>query len=60
MPKKKNTNYGTGIPQQQIEALARCLLPEIEKFFDSEEGRHEFEEWKKEQSSVGKAKEKES
>jgi hypothetical protein len=28
-------------------ALARCLLPEIEKFFESEEGQCEFEEWKK-------------
>ena len=34
-----------------MEALARCLLPQIEKFFESEEGKREFEEWKKEQSS---------
>ena len=29
-----------------IEALARCLLPEIQKFFESEEGKQEFEEWR--------------
>ena len=34
------------IPKYQLEALARCLLPEIQKFFESEEGRREFEEWK--------------
>ncbi len=34
------------IPQHEIEALARCLLPEIQKFFESPEGQSEFEEWK--------------
>jgi hypothetical protein len=38
------------IPQQQIEALAQCLLPEIQKFYESEEGKKEFAEWKKKQS----------
>ena len=37
----------TGIPKYEIKALARCLLPEIQKFFESEEGQREFEEWKK-------------
>lgn len=36
----------TNIPQYEIEALARCLLPEIQKFFESPEGKKEFEEWK--------------
>ena len=34
------------IPQHEINALARCLLPEIQKFFASPEGQKEFEEWK--------------
>ena len=33
-------------PQHEINALARCLLPEIQKFFESPEGKKEFEEWK--------------
>lgn len=33
-------------PDFEIEALARCLLPEIQRFFESEEGQREFEEWK--------------
>lgn len=35
---------GTNIPQHEVEALARCLLPEIPKFFESPEGQKEFEE----------------
>ena len=38
-------DYGTGIPKHEIESLARCLLPEIERFFESEEGKQEFEQW---------------
>jgi len=53
MPRKKFNDYGTGVSQQQIEALARCLLSEINKFFESEEGQCEFEKWEKKQSSVG-------
>ena len=29
-----------------IESFARCLLPSIQKYFDSEEGKREFQEWK--------------
>ena len=37
------------IPQRDIESLARCLLPQIQKFFDSEDGRQEFAEWQAKQ-----------
>ena len=48
MPRKKKPNdYGTGIPYHEVEALARVLLPEIQAFFESEEGQREFAEWKK-------------
>ncbi len=46
---KSKTDNGTNIPKHEIEALARCLLPEIQKFFESEEGKREFEEWRKSQ-----------
>ena len=52
MAKKKD--YGTGIPKHEIEALARCFFPEIQKFFESEEGKREFEEWKQKQSKKTK------
>ena len=51
MPKKKLNDYGTGIPLHEVEALARVLLPEIQKFFESEEGQREFEKWKEQQKS---------
>ena len=44
--RKKLTN-NTDIPQHQIEAIARCILPDILPFYESEEGQREFSEWKK-------------
>ena len=38
------------IPKDEIEALAKCFLPDILDFFESEEGRKEFEQWKRDQS----------
>ena len=46
----------TNIPQHEIEALARCLLPEIQKFFESPEGKKEFEEWKAQRAKKQKRK----
>lgn len=34
------------IPQHEIDALARCLLPDLIAFYESEEGQREFEQWK--------------
>ena len=39
------------IPRHEIEALARCLLPDIIEFFNSLEGQKEFEEWKAKQEN---------
>lgn len=36
------------IPQHEIDALARCLLPDLIAFYTSEEGQIEFEQWTKE------------
>lgn len=53
MTKEKAINdYGTGIPQHEMEALARVLLPEIEKFYAGEEGQRQFAKWKEEQKSL--------
>ena len=49
--KKKPNDYGTGIPLHEVEALARVLLPEIQKFFESEDGQREFAEWKAEREA---------
>ena len=34
------------IPYHEVEALARVLLPEIQAFFESEDGQREYAEWK--------------
>ena len=53
----KPKDYGTGVPRHEVEALARCLLPDIQEFFESKEGKKEFEEWKRQQAML-KAEEK--
>ena len=50
MASRKPSDHGTGSPIHEVEALARVLLPEIQKFFESEEGQKEFQEWKKRQN----------
>ena len=54
--KKKINDYGTGIPYHEVEALARVLLPEIQAFFESEEGQREFTEWKAHQQAEQESK----
>lgn len=34
------------VPDHAIEALARCALPLIQAYFESEEGQREFAAWK--------------
>ncbi|MCL2109717.1 MAG: hypothetical protein FWH20_10280 [Oscillospiraceae bacterium] len=38
------------MPAHQLEALARLLLPEIQKYFESDKGKLEFESWKAQQA----------
>ena len=44
------------IPDEVIESLARCILPSIRAYFESEEGQKEYTEWiekrKKDQAAV--------
>ncbi len=39
-------------PDSAIESLARCLLPAIQAYFDSEDGQREFEEWKRQKEEI--------
>lgn len=41
--------YCPSIPKRELEALARCLLPAIQEYFESEEGQREFAEWEAKQ-----------
>lgn len=40
------------IPKHELETLARCFLPNIQAFFESEEGRKEYEAWTDEQTQL--------
>ena len=53
MPKKQEDDFK--IPTEALERLARVILPEIQKFFESEEGQREFEEWKRQQEQTQQA-----
>ena len=52
MSESKRNDYGTGIPESAMEALARALLPEIRKFYECEENQATFEKWKTEQEKT--------
>ncbi len=56
--------YGEGnpptIPDHIRMEIARCLLPDIIAFCESEQGKREFEEWKKKRLAANEEKEKAS
>lgn len=52
MSRRKKLINNTTIPQHQIEAIARCLLPDILAFYESEGGQWEFAEWKKQREEA--------
>ena len=43
-----------GIPKDKVEAIAEMILPDIIAFFQTDEGKKVFEEWKKEQEKAEK------
>ena len=43
---KPNATKVSTIPDSALEASARCLLPAIRLYFESDEGQREFDEWK--------------
>ena len=53
MPRKKKPINNSYLPDHEIEAIARCILPDILAFFESEEGQKEFAAWKARQAVKG-------
>ena len=53
--KKKPVN-NSDYPDHAIERVARCILPDILAYFESEEGQKEFEAWKALQEAMKKKK----
>ena len=51
MPEKKILNpssSGMDIPDAAFERIARVMLPMIQKYYESDEGKMELETWKQE------------
>ena len=50
------TNSGMDIPDYQFEALARCLLPKIQKYYESEEGKKDLADYRAEKAKQAQEK----
>ena len=44
-------NRGMDIPDFSIERIARCLLPMIQSYYESDEGRRDMAEWEQQQKT---------
>ncbi|MBR3768162.1 MAG: hypothetical protein IKL10_08015 [Clostridia bacterium] len=46
MPRKKKIpRNDLGIPEYEMESLARVLLPILKKYIDSDEGKRDWQKW---------------
>ena len=45
----RRDKYHIELPASIIESFARFLVPEIRKYYDSEQGQQEFAEWQEAQ-----------
>ena len=53
MPRKKKKIKYSYLTEHDLEAIARCLLPDIIALYESEEGQKEFAEWLAQQENKG-------
>ena len=54
-----NNRSELGVPKDKLEVLAETILPDIVAFFETEEGKRAFIEWKKKQRVLEKQKQRE-
>lgn len=45
----RQDQYDIELPQSTIESFAHFLVPEIRRYYDSEQGQQEFAEWQEAQ-----------
>ena len=50
-----NDDNSAEIPEFVYESLARSLLPVIQKYYESDEGKRAFAEWKEKKEAAAKA-----
>jgi len=53
--KIQKNNSGMNIPDYQFEALARCLLPKIQKYYESTEGKKDLAKYRTEKVKQAQA-----
>ena len=51
---EEKTDRDIELPQSIIDSFARFLVPEIRKFYESEQGKREFAEWETQQEQLEK------
>ena len=56
--KTKKSSSGMDIPDWAYETLARCLLPKMQKYYESEVGRKDLEAYRAERDRMALAKAK--
>ena len=52
MSRRKKIINNTDFPLHALETVARCILPDIIAYYETEEGQREFEEWKAQQEAL--------
>lgn len=50
---QRKKQYHPKIPDYELEAIARCLLPDMQSYFESNEGKRAFAEWQAQQQKQG-------
>lgn len=62
MPKKnapiQRTEHDIELPQSIIDSFARFLVPEIRKYYNSEQGQKEFTKWEARRKELEKQNDK--
>ena len=53
--KTPKQNSGMDIPDYQIEALARCILPKIQQYYGSGEGKKDLARYRAEKTKQAEA-----
>ena len=48
--KVQKSSSGMDIPDYQFEAIARCLLPKIQKYYESEDGKKDLADYRAEKA----------
>jgi len=49
-PDEPMSSSGMDIPDYVFESLARCLLPKLQAYYESEEGQEALTEWEEKQN----------